>query len=367
MTGGRGDLRARLRLTRPGFELAIDAAVRPGEVLAVLGPNGAGKSTLLGALAGLVLPDGGEVVLDGRTLTAMGGASGRVHVRPERRGIGLLGQDPRLFPHLTAAENVAFGPRAAGLGRRRSATLAEEWLERVGLADLADRRPAELSGGQRQRAAIARALAADPAVLLLDEPFASLDAEAVPEIRRLLRDRLVETGTSAIIVSHDVLDAVALADRTAIVERGRLVDEGATQEVLAAPRSAFAAALAGLNLVAGEVEGAAIVAEGVRFEGVPSADTMSAGDAAAAVFRPASVILATARPEGTSLRNIWRDRIIAVDALPGGARVRFERPVLAADVTAAAVAELGLAPGLEVWLAVKAAEVRLHPLAGPRR
>ncbi|WP_312855221.1 sulfate/molybdate ABC transporter ATP-binding protein [Agromyces agglutinans] len=354
----RGALTADLALARDGFELDVSVALGPGEVLALLGPNGAGKSTLLGLLAGLLRPDTGRVVLDGRVLDEVAATT---HVRPEHRRIGLLGQDPCLFPHLTAAQNVAFGPRAAGRPRCEASELAGEWLDRVGLGGFADRRPAELSGGQRQRAAIARALAAAPAVLLLDEPFASLDAEIVIDVRRMLREQLAATGTSAIVVSHDVLDAVVLADRTAVLERGRIVDEGVTAAVLAAPRSPFTAAIAGVNLVLGAAAGDAVLAAGHRFQGV-AVDELHDGEPAAAVFRPASVIVASRRPEGTSLRNIWSDRITAIDPAPGGARLRFEAPALQADVTAAALAELGLAPGDDAWLAVKAAEVRVHAI-----
>ncbi|UOE44263.1 sulfate/molybdate ABC transporter ATP-binding protein [Agromyces larvae] len=360
-----GALDARLRLVRDGFDLDVAFAVGAGEVLALLGPNGAGKSTVLALLAGVLRPAAGRIELDGRTLAEASDRSS-TFVRPERRRIGLLGQDPTLFPHLTALENVAFGPRAAGTPRRDATALAASWLARVGLDGLAHRRPAELSGGQRQRVAIARALAARPALLLLDEPFASLDVEVVPELRWMLREQLAASGTSAVVVSHDVIDAVVLADRTAVLERGRIVDTGPTREVLAAPRSPFTAALAGVNLVVGAAAGGTVVAGEATFTG-DAAEPLVEGESAAAVFRPSSVVVATRRPERTSLRNVWHDRVTAIEPSPGGGvRLRFGAPPVHADVTAAAVAELELAPGSEAWLAVKAAETSLHPLA-PRR
>ena len=373
---GRGRLEARVGGRRGGLDFDVEIELAPGEVLAVLGPNGAGKSTVLECLAGLLTPARGRIVLDGRELLSVAESSRRT-LPPARRGIGLLGQEPRLFPHLTVRENVAFGPafghHSARMSRSRARAQADAWLDRVGLGGLGDRRPRQLSGGQQQRVAIARALAADPAVLLLDEPLASLDAEVAPEIRRVLRDQLAATGTSAVLVSHDVLDAVALADRVAVLDRGRVVESGATAAVLQAPRTPFLAALAGVNLVAGVAVGNRVVAGACAFAGVSSQGSMRGADAspatlpdgarAAAVFRPSSVIVATSRPEGTSLRNIWRDRVAAIEPAPGGALLRFAAPALAAEVTAAALAELGVHEGDEVWLAVKASEVGVHALA----
>jgi molybdate transport system ATP-binding protein len=411
---GAGRLDARVTGRRGTMDFDLRVSLEPGDVLAVLGPNGAGKSTLLECLAGVLTPTGGHIALDGRELfragdprisggpdePARGAARDRAAPRggrsvpPARRGIGLLGQEPRLFPHLSVRDNVAFaiahGRRAERMPRARARAQADEWLARVGLDGVGERRPRQLSGGQQQRVAIARALAARPAVLLLDEPLASLDVEVAPEIRRVLREQLRATGTSAVLVSHDVLDAVAMADRVAVVERGRIVESGRTAEALLSPRTPFLATLAGVNLVLGVAAGGLVVAgqrafagtltgtgtgtgsgapasapgpaEAPTRPGVSAAQALPDGVRAAAVFRPSSVIVATSRPEGTSLRNIWSDRIVAVEPSPGGARLRFAQPALSADVTAAALAELGLGAGDEVWLAVKASEVGLHTL-----
>ena len=240
-----------LAVRRGGFEVRVPVSAEQGEVVALLGPNGAGKSTVLQLIAGLLGPDSGRVELAGRTLSGPDGPP----VPVSKRRISLMSQDPLLFPHLTAVENVAFGPRAQGRDRAAARAGAREWLGHMGLADLADRRPAELSGGQRQRVALARALAAAPDLLMLDEPLGALDVENAPEIRQLLRTRIRAAGTTTLLVTHDVLDAAVLADRLLVLDRGGVVDEGPTAAVLSAPRSTFSARLAGLNLVTGRVTG----------------------------------------------------------------------------------------------------------------
>ncbi len=353
-------------VARQEFAVEAEFAVPAGETVAVLGPNGAGKSTVLAMVAGLLAPDSGRVVLDGRELTRC--VDGRVSiVPPERRRVGLMGQDPLLFPHLSALENVAFGPRSQGRSRAVSRALAQGWLERMGLGGFASRRPAQMSGGQRQRVALARALAAEPALLLLDEPLGALDAQTVPEVRQVLRTHLRETGTTSLLVTHDVLDAAVLADRVIVLERGRIVDDGPITSVLSAPRSSFGATLAGLNLVAGVIDGMAATGggaqlttgDGLVLNGI-AADDLTPGDAGAAVFRPSAVSVFPSVPGG-SPRNNWPARIASLE--PGTAAIRLRtagHPEVAVDVTPAAVAEMGLAPGADVFLSVKATEVLIH-------
>lgn len=206
--------------------------VPAGTTTALLGPNGAGKSSVLRAIAGTV-PASGAIDLAGRDLTA---------VPTHRRRVGLLGQRPHLFGHLSVLDNVAFGPRAAGRPRRAARAIAAGWLDRFGAEAWATRRPDQLSGGEQQRVALARALAADPAVLLLDEPFAAIDAAAVDELRELVRRTVT---TTCVLVTHSLPDAVALADDAVVLEAGRVVDHGPATEVLAHPRSHFVARLAG--------------------------------------------------------------------------------------------------------------------------
>jgi molybdate transport system ATP-binding protein len=346
-------------VTRGSFALDVSVTVESGEVVAVLGSNGAGKSTFLGALAGLYRPDRGSIALDGRVLD---------DVPVHRRRVGLLSQSALLFPHLTARDNVAFGPRSTGSRRRVARATADRWLAEVDATALADRRPSELSGGQAQRIAIARALACEPELLLLDEPFAALDVDVTPAIRSLLRRVVRAAGVTTLMVTHDVLDAVVLADRLVVLDAGRVVESGATADVLRRPRSAFAARIAGLDLVPGRScpEGLR-TAEGTLIGGVhpePVAD----GEPAVALFSPASVAVYREPPKG-SPRTLVPVRLAAME--PHGELVRLRAGVpdggpdwvdgLAADVTPAAVADLGVEPGDELWFAVKAAEVEVYP------
>jgi molybdate transport system ATP-binding protein len=367
VTGVSAGLAAAVAAARGGFVLDVDLRAAPGEVLAVLGPNGAGKSTLLGALAGLHRPDRGRITLGGRVLTDT--AAG-VAVPTHRRGVGLLSQQALLFPHLSARDNVAFGPRAAGRSRGDARGVADAWLDAVDATELAGRRPAQLSGGQAQRVAIARALATEPALLCLDEPFAALDVDATPAIRSLLRRVVRDTGVTTVLVTHDVLDALVLADRLVVLADGGIVEAGVTTEVLARPRSAFAARIAGLDLVSGvATAGGLETADGRTVSGIAS-EPLADGVPAVALFSPAAVAVHREAPHG-SPRTAFPVRLAAME--PHGELVRLRAGVaddgpawaegIAADVTPAAVAELGVEPGERVWFAVKAAEVGVHPAA----
>ena len=353
-------LQSDLVVARAGFTVDVPLAVERGEVVALLGPNGAGKSTVLHLLAGLLAPTSGSLELAGRVLSAPGTRPVPV---PERR-IGLMSQDPLLFPHLSAVDNVAFGPRARGTGKVAARTAAAQQLTRMGLDGLADRKPVQLSGGQRQRVALARALAADPDLLLLDEPLGALDVQTAPEIRQLLRTWLAAAGTTTVLVTHDVLDAAVLADRIVVLDRGAVVDEGSTTRVLSAPRSPFSAHIAGVNLLVGDVvgtgEGTVTIRSGAGVTVTGIAETgLAAGSAAAAVFRPSAVAVYPAEVAG-SPRNHWPATVTGLEPAADGVRVRTSLGV-AADLTPAAIAELGLALGARVHLAVKATEIRIHP------
>jgi molybdate transport system ATP-binding protein len=235
-------------------------------------------------------------------------------------------------------------------------------LSAVGLGGLGERRSAELSGGQRQRVALARALAAEPQVLLLDEPLAALDVRSAPEIRQLLREQIACTGTTTVLVTHDVLDAVVLADRIMVLDAGRVIDTGPTATVLGAPKDRFTASLAGLNLVIGVVaDGGVRAPDGRRFVGAGVPEELRDGARAAAVFAPSAVVVHTSEPTGASPRNVWRTEVVALE--PGASTVRLRTagdPQVLADLTPASVAELGLQAGSVVWLSVKATEVGLH-------
>jgi molybdate transport system ATP-binding protein len=237
-----------LRVTLDQRNLDLDLQIHPGEVVAVLGANGAGKSTVLSLIAGVLRPDTGRIKLDGQVLLD---TSRHLWTPPHRRGVVLLAQQALLFPHLTAAANVAFGPRSKGCSRTEAKATAARWLEAVDASGFADRRPDQLSGGQAQRVAIARALAADPALLLLDEPMAALDVAVAPALRQVLRKVLRQSGRTALLVTHDLLDALTLADRVIVLEHGRVVEDGPARAVLTEPGSAFAARIAGIDLIAG--------------------------------------------------------------------------------------------------------------------
>lgn len=366
MTGG-ARLVARVSLLRNNFSLDVGFEVEPGEVLAILGPNGSGKSTVLSILAGLVQPDRGRIILDDVVLTSVGGTEPEIRMPVERRSVGLLGQDPLVFPHLDVAGNVGFGPRAAGQSRRAAKRTAQEWLEAMGLGALADRRPSELSGGQLQRVALARACAARPQVLLLDEPFSALDVEVASQIRHVTRDFLQRTGLTTVIVTHDVLDVAALADRIVVLDEGTVVDAGAVDRVLREPRSSFGARFAGVNLLRGKAEAGEVVTPGgVRVSGLGEVPD---GAQVCVVFSPAAVQVHTVAPEGMSARNVWPMTIESVHPSSNGLRVsgRFLLPHAAgdhvnADITAAAMSELKLFPSQHVWFSLKASEVRVHRL-----
>ncbi|MGC8877376.1 ABC transporter ATP-binding protein [Thermus sp.] len=220
----------------------VDLLVYPGEILALLGPSGCGKTTLLRVVAGLEAPDAGRVLLQGRDVTPL---------PPERRGIGFVFQDYALFPHLTALGNVAFGLK----GKDRL-LLAQKALERVGMTLFQHRKPHELSGGQQQRVALARALAPGPKLVLLDEPFSSLDAGLRAATREEVRKVLKETGTTALLVTHDQEEALSFADRLGVMRGGEILQVGTPEEVYLRPRTPFVAQFLGrTNLLPGEGKG----------------------------------------------------------------------------------------------------------------
>jgi molybdate transport system ATP-binding protein len=347
-------LDARVGLALGTLDLEVEMTVGTGELVVLLGPNGAGKTTLLRALAGLVALDRGRLVLDGVVLED---AEAGEHVPTERRPIGFVFQDYLLFPHLSALENVAFGLRARGLPRAEARRRSAAWLDRVGLAGQAGSRPRALSGGQAQRVALARAMVSDPRLLLLDEPLAALDAASRTEVRRELRRHLASFDGTRLLVTHDPLEAIALADRLVILEDGRITQTGTAQEVSGRPRSRYAAELVGVNLFRGRAADGAI-----RLAG--GAALVAAGDHRGEVFaavHPHAVALHRRAPEGTP-RNVWAGTAEALEVVGDRVRVRVTGPVpIVAEVTPAAAAELRLADGGPVWASVKATEVTVYP------
>jgi molybdate transport system ATP-binding protein len=336
-------LRADIDATLGELHLVASITANPGEVVAVLGPNAAGKSTLLRVLAGLVPLDAGRIELDGRRLD---------DVPPEARSVGLVFQDGLLFPHLDVRDNVAYG-----VGRDGRA-VAGRLLAEHGMSELADRRVHELSGGQAQRVALLRALATKPALLLLDEPLAALDAQTRPMVRRDIRQALAGFGGVRIIVTHDPVDAFALADRILILENGEVTDDATPAEIAARPRTDYAAELVGTNLLRGTAAAEVVTTD----SGASLVTATSADGPVLAVIAPSAVSLHAHRPEG-SPRNVWEGRVTHLDPRVGRVHVHVEAPVpLVADVTPAAVAALSLSPGSTVWVAVKATEIAVHPV-----
>ncbi len=352
---GRGGLVVDAEVRRGAFTLRAALTAAPGQVLGVLGPNGAGKSTLLSALAGLIPVAAGRIVLAGQVIDDAGTGA---FVEAAGRPVGFVFQDYRLFPHLSVADNVAFSPRARGLGKGAARSAAYYWLDRLGLTGLAARKPAGLSGGQAQRVALARALAGEPALLLLDEPLSALDARTRLDVQTELRRHLADFTGPCLLVTHDPLEALVLADRLLVLEEGRIVQEGTPARVARQPATEYVAKLVGLNLYAGRADGSAVaLAAGGRFV-VP--DHGQHGDVLVAV-RPSAVVVSSEPPNASSARNTWQARVAGLTLLAD--RVRLDlagQPPALVDVTPAAVADLSLGPGSQVWLTVKATDLEVY-------
>jgi molybdate transport system ATP-binding protein len=346
-------LRADLAIRRDGFTVEVAIEARDGEVLALLGPNGAGKSTVVQAVAGLLPLGRGWIELDGTRIEGL---------PPEQRPIGICFQDALLFPHLSALENVAFPLRARGSSRREARDRARDLLGRLAPSVAPEARPNALSGGEQQRVSLARALAPQPRLLLLDEPLSAVDVEAHAELRALLADVVRSFTGPSILVAHDPIDALTLAGQLVIIERGRVVQRGTHDEVRRAPRTSYAAELVGINLFVGRLEplgggaGRLVTADGEITVGWPGGLAEPA-EGVLATLRPADVALHLDRPEG-SPRNALRGPVREIAHEGERARVRLgTRPPIVAEITAGSVERLGLRTGMEVWASFKAVEV----------
>ncbi|MFB7006862.1 MULTISPECIES: ABC transporter permease [unclassified Streptomyces] len=330
-----------------GFNrLTLDAA--PGTTIAVVGPNGAGKTTLLRALLGLTPRAHARLRLGDTDVTAL---------PPHRRQVAWVPQNGALFPHLSALTNTAYGLRAHGVPRAEARREARQWLDRLGVGHLAHRRPAQLSGGQAQRVALARALAARPWLLLLDEPLAALDQTTRAHVRHTLRTHLAGFGGVCLIVTHDPVEAVSLADRLLVLDEGRTLQDAAPAEVTRHPRSPWVARMLGRNAWPGTAapDGTLALVGGGR---LVVADSLAEGTAALAIIAPEAVSVHHDRPGG-SPRNVWPGTVRELTAV--GSRLRVvivsdEVPDLVAEITPEAATELGLGEGTAVWTSVKATE-----------
>lgn len=349
---------------RGSFRLDVDVTVSPGEVLGVLGPNGSGKTTLLRVLAGLDALTAGSVSLDGHAFDDV--ATG-AFLPAERRPVGLVFQNYRLFPHLCVRDNVAFAARSTGLGKRIAGQRADHWLDRLDLAAIAGRKPGTLSGGQAQRVAVARALAAEPRLLLLDEPLAALDARTRLAVRAELRRHLVDFPGPTLLVTHDPLEAMVMADRLLVLENGRIVQQGTPADIARRPATEYVARLVGLNLYRGTRVGAGIVS-------LPSGGTLhiagdwrssaggDIGECVLLTLRPAAIALHTRGPEHSSPRNVWTGTVVGLELLTDRVRVQIDGPIPAlVDVTPDAVRELDLTAGALIWLSAKATDIDTYP------
>ena len=349
------DLVAQVAVDRGAFRLQTRIEVPAGQVLAVLGPNGAGKTTLLRALAGLLALDRGTISVGDQVWddAASGG-----FVPATDRAVGLVFQDYRLFPHLSVLDNVAFAARARGSTRRAARAAAAVRLDRLGLARLAGQKPAQLSGGQAQRVALARALAGDPRLLLLDEPLAALDARTRLEVRGELRHHLAEFGGPTVLVTHDPLEAMVLADQILVIEGGSAVQQGPPAEVARRPATEYVARLVGLNLYPGAL--VEVVGRRIRLDGGgylvaaghdPDQAPSSNGARMLVAVSPTAISIHAREPDPGSARNLWSGRVVGMELLTDRVRVAVEgRPDALVDITPAAVAALSLQTGQQVWL-----------------
>ncbi|MFJ1865408.1 ABC transporter permease [Streptomyces sp. NPDC088097] len=346
--GDRWPLRARVT----GFnELTLDA--EPGTTIAVVGENGAGKTTLLRALLGLTPRAHAELRLGDLDVTTL---------PPHRRGVSWVPQDGALFPHLSALANTAYGLRAHGAPKARARAEAQDWLDRLGVGHLAHRKPAQLSGGQAQRVALARALAARPRLLLLDEPLAALDQTTRAHVRHTLRTHLAGFGGVCLIVTHDPVEAVSLADRVLVLADGHALQDATPAEVTRHPRSPWVARMLGRNAWPGTTDAAGVALTGGGR--LVAAENLPEGTRALAIIAPEAVSLHHDRPSG-SPRNVWPGTVREITVV--GSRLRVlvgsdEVPDLVAEITPQAAADLGVRDGARLWTSVKATEVTLVAL-----
>jgi len=350
-------------MSRGAFALDVALTCAAGETLVLVGESGSGKSTTLRLIAGLERPESGHVRVDGETWS-----DATTWLPVERRCLGYVAQGDTLFPHLDAFANVEFGLRALGAPpaevRKRTASA----LERTGASAWAGRKPHELSGGQRQRVALARALVLEPSVLLLDEPLSALDPATRRGLRADLAQRLSGTYCATVLVTHSPVDALALGDRIAVIEDGRIVQIGDRSELLLKPRSGYVADFLGVNLFRGTIRRAdagapAVLQTGQGVVSVAAEDDVPDGTECYAVVNPRDVTLSLHAPE-TSARNVVAGLVQElVPEPPHGERVRVAldgRPPIVAEVTRESAHDLGLRPGLRVYASFKSSGVATY-------
>ena len=344
-------LRAHIVVARGSLSLDMWLNAAPGEVVALLGPDGAGKTTILRCIAGLVAIDRGSIEVRGEIVDD---PSAHVFVPSAQRSAGVMSRQHLLFPQMSVLENVAFGLRARGVDKSVAHQEARHWLRRVSCDGIERLRPDQLSDAQSRRVALARALACEPKLLLLDDPLGDLDPVTQVEIRRELRTHLSEFRGSAIFVTHNPIEAYILADRVVVVENGHVVQDGTFAEIATHPRSTYVAELVGLNLLPGSMMGGVFAVDGGATLVVAAVDI---DGPAIAVIRPQAVSLHATKPEGGQ-RNTWMAAVIDVDRRADRVRVRLQGPIqLTAEITTAVADALGIRIGRELWAAVMATEI----------
>jgi molybdate transport system ATP-binding protein len=350
-------LRAEVAHALDALQLHVSLDVAPGRCLGLAGPSGAGKTTVLRLLAGTAEPQHGRIECGGELWadTERG-----VCLPPERRRCGFVFQDYALFPHLSAWRNVAYGMRERSRRRRREAAIG--LLERFGVAERADARPARLSGGERQRVALARALAAQPRAMLLDEPLAALDASARAQAVRELAVILRELELPTVLVSHDFGEASALADEIAILDAGRIVQRGDARTLAAAPRSAFVARFTGAVVLHGVARAGA---DGLTAVALDGGETVFApgshrGPVAVSVYPWELLLHLPGERLHGSARNVLAATVTSVTEVADRVRVGLQAcQPLVAEVTLASARSLHIAPGASVQVSWKATATRL--------
>ena len=344
---------------RGDFHLDVAVVVQPGETVGVIGPNGAGKTTLLRAVAGLTALERGRILLGA---TPWDDPEAGVFVDPTRRQCPVVFQDYRLFPHLSVLDNVSYPHRAHGASRQSARAHASGTLERLGLAELASRMPRQLSGGQAQRVALARALTMTPQALLLDEPLAALDARTRQQVRMDLKAALTRFDGPTLLITHDPLEAMTLADRLLVLENGAVTQIAPPHDVAARPVSDYVARLVGINLYLGTLVAPGSVeltdSAGRLRTASDGSDTLGVGQPTLVALAPSAIAVHLERPTALSAQNVWPGRIRGVETLRDRIRLDVDgAPPALVDITQAAFAQLGLDLGATVWLSAKATEV----------
>jgi molybdate transport system ATP-binding protein len=346
----------------PVIRAAFEVDLAAGEVLALFGPSGSGKTTMLRCVAGLDRPQAGTIVAAG---TPWFDAASRLALPPQRRSVGYVPQGYALFPHLSVRANIGYG--ASGIGGLERQQRVNALLSSLGIAALEHRKPAQLSGGERQRVAVGRALAADPVLLLLDEPLSALDEATKADVRTALGEAVRRSGTAAILVSHDPTDVLALADRVAVMVDGAIRQIGSADDVFLRPADEVVARLVGSDVLGFGVVSAS--SDGLVEVALGDGTLVAVGDWPVGTrvlvgVRPEEVLLMDALPVGTGLstRNLLSGHVARLEARGTLVLVTLEAGIMVrALVTRQAVAELGLAPGSSAVAAIKAPSIHVVP------